>query len=469
MSPLVKRYITVLVVVVVGFFVFTAVWRYLHTGRLVITTANPSSYITVKSAEDDQKNNKSVLGQSQGQIRIRLPAGKYVVSIQGNRAILVSKLVEVEARKTLYYELKTPLIGAAEPVASVDAQNLVVNGSRLRYLDNESDNLSEISSQNPVPSAISGKSFESVTWADTGYGVAEDESGRLYEVDEGTLRAITLPKTSSNKDKVIYAVASNHRLYVAIGSDIYTSLGSSLKKIYTTEVGAPVLAASPDRLAIISTPQYGDGEDQPGFVEVISNSGRKLAESPAQADQAVWSPDGSKLVAVNYSGGSRVYDSKLNEIVELPNRSIKTAAWSGNNTVLFGVDNELWSYGVGSGQARVLATVTKGDVLEISVTPDRSFAYLITKSEEGSAISRFGLKDQKPDEVTGQLDIFLPLNLLACNVSYTNFAQPVIILQPFSPDSIENCRSAATSTLSDYQLDVSKLRFVDGPVFDQTD
>ena len=472
MSPFVKRYLIITLSIMLGLVVLTSLWRYLNTGNIVITTGSPDSYITVSKAEvgEDGAKHKKSIKSANGDLSMRVPAGKYVIDVQNERATLTSKLIDVKPRKTFRYNLAFPKLGSTEPVIAAEVQDLSVNSTTLQYLDATSAQLTRVTSQNPIPTVISEQTFSKIQWADMDYGVGQTGDGQLYEIKSGSVSKLSMPRGSANTKRLSFSVAKDRRLYVSVNADIYTKSSSSpFKKIYKTSAESPILAGSPSKLAILRSAQYGDGTDQSSYVEIISSSGNVIAKNSVNADQAIWSSDGRKLAVLSYSDNSYIYDDALLELAQLPSTSIKTAAWQSEDLLLYGSGKTLWSYSLNENQSLALADISSGDITEVALNSDNSYAYLSSQADEMSGISRFGLKKQKIGDSFKQLDVFLPLEQLSCFATYSNFVKPTIIMNPFSDALAANCQTTVTSTLRDYGLDTAKFDFVFGPVLPQTD
>ncbi len=448
-------------------FVGMGIWRFYHTGKIVVTSDSSNS-ITITSLKDPgHALNKPHSWHGTGKLSVVVPFGNYAIRVK-DRTVSIEQTAALLSHKTLRYDLRPAVAAVPEPVASIKASFLSVGVDRLSYLDSQGQLPSFITTTGSI-AQIGQTPLGSVKWADSNYGVGQDAAGRLYVIDGDTLADLATPEVPGSSNPVSYSIAPDRQIYLAFGTRIYAGNPSGgFKKIYTAALAPTELAASRQRVALVYSP--ANGSSSKPFITLVGTSGKFVKTLSGEAGLVSWSPDGSRLAVADYDGGASVFDNNLGFVQELSTDNISQLAWLNNDVLLYGVANLLWSHDVRSGRSTVIATLTPDRTIR-EVVPDttRSYAYLTSDTPAGGEIDRVGLKGQSAPAFVYKLAVFLPVSLDQCLVGFTNFSQPTIVLSPFSQVTAGGCEQAARSNLQDDQIDTSKLNFFIGPVVTSVD
>lgn len=475
LDPTIKLFMQRSLLILAGLFALLTVWNFFHTGEVsVITDRNDYSIAVYRTGGQGNINIERVVKSGQGNLHTHLSTGTYVVQVQTQRIIVATKTIQVRFRETANFSFKTQKLDPTEPVADLLASSMVADNSQLLYIDPDSNKVNRLDSQNILSGLYADYSFQSVQWIGPGYGVGQDDRGNIYEISGDSVQLIPLPFPSDASLR--YSLASNKRLYLLSGSDIYAGLSSytgitpgTFKKIHTTKAASPRIAASVDNLAIMSIVANGENNPDP-YVEVINNSGKLLSSKKLTANVGIWSPDGKQLLLIDSDSTSGIYDTQLRRTRLLPNETISDAVWTSNNSLLYGVNDLLWSYSVNDSTATTVARNTRGTIEEIVVDADNNYAYLAAKTEDGKGVlSRYGLKQQVVEDFIYKLGEFLPDTLDECLLGYINFSRPTVVLRPYSSEGIGACRQAAITRLQDYGLDPYKFSYSVGTILTEAD
>lgn len=450
------RFLGVLILMLILVFV----WRYVHTGKIVVTTNDKTNVITLTAVKDEDEQSSegdtAVIKKSQGNLNISVPSGKYVISVSG-KLLSVRKNVSLGARQTLTYKLNTPNAVNAEPVTGMAAGSLAANDSQLLFIDSKVNYLSKIDNQNNL-SHLGNQSLRNVKWADMTYGVGQDSNERLYVVNNGNIVPLRVPE--SYDSKVNFAVSKNRDIYLSFNKNVYVGSGNGFKKIYTAESVPSSLIAANGKVAVVFTPPDGSGEEPK--VIVLDKSGHVIKKAEIDGGVGSWSPDGEKLALIDYEESSVIVNEDLKELAVLPNETISHPAWLDSNTLIYNVNNEVWSYNLKEQLASVVSVLTPGSTInEIAVSEDAKYIYAALTNDNGGEIERIGLKGQKAPPIVYQLDAFLPVDLQDSSINYVNFyGSPIILVQPFGDTALSPQANlqAAQNELHQDGLDLSQLQ-----------
>lgn len=464
-----QKYLKYYVIGAICILVFTFIWQWLSTGSVRITTDNSSYNVTLSAVTGKQPTiSQDYTKQKHGRLNTRVKVGTYVAQIQTARTVVATKTVVVTHSKTVVFNYKTTPSNPSEPVIDKSGEAIAVDSNRLLFLDSNSNTITQVDSTNALNTAYVNQSLQSVQWISTDYGVGQDESGSLYEINGNTIHKLSLPN-GINRASIQYAVAANKQLYILTDASLYTgTVGSDLHKIQDVKVGNPVLSATPDAVAITNISAAGENTSTP-YVEIVTNEGKTAAKKSITANDGVWSPDGSSLLLINNDALSAVYDAHLGHQTLLPTKGISTAAWVDDNTIVYASGSTVWSYNAASQTAVAVGQISSGTVTTIAVDDAHSFAYLATSGGNGGTISRVSLRGEAPSSLSTQLASFLPDTVDACTIDYINFTQPTILLQPYSQVVQNECQQEANKRLQDYNIDISKLGFEFGPILTDAD
>lgn len=466
-----KKYAAWFMLGILFFAITISLWHFFRSGKVIVTVDNKSYFVTLNAVRGSgHEINKDYAKQSKGGLSANVATGTYIIQVQGPRTALITKTVVVGSRKTVRYNFVTPRLGIIEPVFNDNGQSISADNNHLVYLGRDTNQLSEINTQNITTTPYVQQLFSSIKWAGSNYGIGQDYNGALYEVKNGSANHIKLPSNIKQTGGITYAVSPDKHVYFSSGQSIYSGLvGGSFKEIYKTERSAPVLVASTKNILILSVPTEGDKEFK-YYVETIDRSGSLVAKKNIRAFSAKWSPNGQRVILTNLSGSSGVYSPNLKLEQILPSKRIAAAVWTDNKTIAYSSLNTLWSYSLANANALALAQ-TGGYINELAVDQNNSYIYVVSEyGDQGATITgRYGLLNQPVKEVAKHLDIYLPIYLARCTISFTNFSQPVIIAHPYVDGIGAECIKGAQIKLQSYGLDTTNLPFVVGSTFIQSD
>lgn len=446
-------------------------WHYLHTGTIVITTNN--KYDTIVLTEVTSKNSGTTNASPQtfkahNKLSVNVSLGQYIASVQGN-SVATNQLIKLSSHKTLRYNINPINATGVEPVTYQNAQDAVANSDGLLYLDNNTGNIEKVDTSNTL-STVSLQQFSKVKWANTLFGVGQDNNGHLYTINGSSINKLSVPFSYDGKN-INFDVSSNKVIYVSHGGDVYkgTSDGN-FKKIYSAKYGELALAAGLGQVAIDCEAEDTGDCAQATELAVVSYNGKinrvqSTAVTAGQLGAFTWSPNG-KYLAVPGVYGVNIYDDSLHQISALPtlNKSlISNLQWLDDNRLFYSIADQLWIYSLSNQKAQIIANMPLADnITGISVGEDKSYVYLTTfgvtgyNTNNGYALRRIGLRGQKTPNFIYQLQDILPLNLADCTASLTNFApqSPTILIEPF-PDS----NTSTTSYLQEVKTSLVQRGF----------
>lgn len=459
-----RRVISVIGVIIAALF-FLSIWHYYHTGTIVITTNGSSSSNTislskVKSGDDDEDTASSIssIKQGTGRLSVSVPLGTYIASVNG-RVLSISKTIDLSRHETLRYTLNAPQTTTTESVVSATTSGIVANSSELLYLDISTNKIREINSQNGF-SIVGGNNLESVAWADTGYGIAQDINKKLYIINNGSIMPLRLPETFPNSQTVLYSIAKNRQIYLAFGPRIYAGNATTgFKKIYTAKIPPDKIVASNSGVLIFSIPDVDDNDDGDEAEATLINNDLKTYTLDVSLNDAAWSPDGTKIALVGDGTNSLIVNNSLKQLAVLPNNGIGALTWANNHTLIYGLQNAILSYNLNSGQSQVIADLQTGSTITQTILDDNDkYLYVASQSDNGGEIDRIGLDGQQAPEVSYQISAFFPdiIDNGSCSVSYVNFAQPT--LNVVAASGLVDCQSAVQSALQQDGIPANQLR-----------
>jgi hypothetical protein len=439
--------------------------NYLSTGTIIVTTNHEDSTIILRGT--GQGNSFTKIGL--GSLSAAVGHGQYTATAKDGSQVNVQVINFGHGHKTLRYSMLLSGLLQVEPVAYQNTHDVTASNNGLVYLDGNDENLHKIDSQNSLVTIDPALQFQSVKWVNASFGVAQDNNGHLYTINDTSIDPLGVPFSYGGKP-VGFDVSQDKQIYVSYGADIYVGdQNGNFKKIYTALSSSPVIAAGTNQVAITDeTKGQNAGIFQP-LLAIVSNSGRVIKKAGAAGEirKLVLSPSGQYLVSVNESYAS-VYDSSLHQIVTVPaSSSVDNVEWLDNNKFFYTSRDELWLYDLGSQKAELLATMpfVAGSITSLGVSSDRSYVYLTTgDSSLGNnyAILRVGLKGQSVPGYISKLQGVLPLTLNDCSLSLVNFAQPATILVESFPNSNLSSQAylqEAQSALAQDGFDLGKLQF----------
>lgn len=432
---------------------------YLTTGKIMVSTNGMNDISVARSYSSSTAPN--VTGKNT--LSLKLHSGSYIVTVS-NRFFTSQRVVQVKAHQTQHVSVNLQNIGQVEPVASSEVSSLMATAQSLTYIDLGSHSLVYVNSQNQVQTLLPGISFNSIDWASSSLGIAQDESGNLYSIQGTVVKKLSLPITPSNNN---YALAPNGVIYFSDIKSLYTgSLKGSYKQILKNDDNLSVVNASNSGLVVYDdsssdkTPVYG--EDDNDILQLITPQG-KIYSDDIDVSDAVWSPDGLDFVVTGDGAtNTNVYNNQLKALYRLPQSNVNSIVWLNNSTILYGVGSNVWSYNIKTQTANVLTNVADlGYVSGIYPSQDGSYIYISIQDSSTNSIylTRLGLNNQPVSALMQQLQVFLPNIYAGCSIGYLDFTSPTIVVQG-SGSIYENCVNVAQSYLQIYTINTSSLNYI---------
>jgi hypothetical protein len=305
-----------------------------------------------------------------------------------------------------------------------------------------------------------------MSWSKSGAGIGQDSNNQLYKIEKYNIKRLSPPKPIASSTNVSSAISDDGTAYASIDSDIYLiGSGGGFTKIHTTNSFTPILVGSNNAVAVISPPRNDSdtnmesGSETP-IIEIVGSSGKITAKQNIKGMGGAWSPDGSKLLVTNYFGNSGIYDKNLDLLATLPNYRIDQVYWVDDKNIIYSVENTVWSYGTTTSQSHVLAQLGQGNTIKsIAVGNSKDHVYLASTSSDKYNLYRFGLRGQSVPGYITTLDVFLPVNLDSCNLSYVNFTKPPTIVMTAYPDDKSICQTQTDIELIQDGLGPNNFRY----------
>lgn len=457
-----KRFVSGLIGVCILFVLIVWGWHYLHSGTIIITT-NSSSPITLtkinSSGDDDSATQSSQSFTGHKRLSVRVSLGQYIAEVQGN-SIGTTQLVKLTSHETLRYTINPINTTGIEPVAYQSAQDLSVGNNSLAYLDSTTKQLYRIDSQNNITAFGPAYTFQSVKWANSSFGIAQDNNMHLYVISNDTVRPLTPPQPYSPNTTVNYAVAPDEQIYVSFGSNVYIGNASgNFRKLYTSSGSQLGLTAGPSQVLVIQN----ISESAQNVVEV--NNDGKAVSRDFDLGTVAWSPNGNYIASADEGGGT-IYNTIKNTAVTIPNISqvsfINAVTWLNNSTLFYSSGSQVWVYNLNTQRSQLLAnTPLANTATELALSPGNTYLYVLTGTGSGNtAIRRIGLSGQTVPSFIYQLQDIFPDLLNNYSMSLINFAgPPVILVQPYPDAPAGNYLQIASSQLQSLGFNVNNFQF----------
>ncbi len=456
----VRRLVPIVLAVVAALILLVSggewLYHYFTTGNLVVTTNSKYTDISVLPVS----NKSNVSRQGSGSLAVSLHTGEYYVSVE-NGSNGTSQYVKVKGRNaTTRISLQTAKPSGIAPVVYGNLQNVAADSSHLAYLD-QTTGIHYIDTSNNDSVVPNTNGFLSAAWASPTYGVGLDSSQGLFVINNTSVTPLTSPVSASDSAGTLYAVTPNRTIYVASGSALYSGTASSgLKQIYTNKSSNDALAAGNNEVASITTGLNGTKPQ----VVVVRKDG-KTAHKNFDASITGWSPwsPGDKYIAILAGRTGRIFDTSLHPVASIPESSISYATWLDDNTLLYSVGSELWSYSVAQQRSQIIGNAPLNEQIKsLSVSTDKTAIYLTTLdsyTNQVDAIRRINLKGQPVPDVVYRLQLLLPITENDYSISMVNFAgTPTIVVSvPVDSERASSLQSAQTTLQG--LVDISGLQF----------
>jgi hypothetical protein len=144
---------------------------------------------------------------------------------------------------------------------------------------------------------------------------------------------------------------------------------------------------------------------------------------------------------------------------------VNSPTWLDDNTVLYGINDQLWKYDLPSGSASVIAKLgDTGQVSQIAPSKDGAYVYISVQKTNtsdglGFELVRLGLRNQPISPALQKIRLLIPNLVNGCALGYTNFTHPTITTQG-SSSSRDLCIQNAKDYLQPYGVDLSLFQFV---------
>jgi hypothetical protein len=458
-----KKVILLIAAVIMVILVIVVTFQYLTVGKIIITTDDPNATITLTN-KHDEKSKEILSKEASKTLSLSLKKGEYLVSVAGN-SVAASQTVEVRAHKTTTYKINPIKTTGVEPVLTENSRSIAADNTRLMYISRANGELFKIDALSNITKINSPQHFQTIQWADASYGIAQDNKGRLYLIKNDSVSAVNPPVSYASADgNINYSLNSSRQLYLSIGTDIYKGTAErGFKKIYTSTTANPTIIAGSNQLAVIDK---SGNEDSPKNTEstltLVGDSGKKVHKDIDEVYETAWSPSGNYIFISNDSE-SMVLDSELKEVAIIPNQNVNTPIWLDDNTLLYALSDQLWSYSLQTHTSNVIANMPLGGAIgEITLSQDRSYIYLTAEHGYGNyEIKRVGLRGQAVADFIYQLQNILPDNRDNYSIGLLNFTRPTVIARPYT-DSTVNPQALVNSTRTEIQqagFDINKIQF----------
>jgi hypothetical protein len=399
--------------------------NYLTMGKVVISSSDTQAEVTLTKIGNTQFSKSGT-----GYLSLKLRSGRYVAVVAGNSQG-ASQIIDVKARKTVRYNLTPPPTVGVEPVVDIGGSYMAASREQLFYIDNASQNLYKIDSQNKVSLVDDAHRLISAKWASATEGLAEDTNNHLYAIKDGGVSALTLPVSSVGS----YDIAADQSVYFSHNNDIYKgSLGGNFSKIYTAKNPFTSLSASIKGVAVISSPSADNTKSYKNNVTFVS-SGQTISKDISVYASSAWSPGGRYFASAG-NADYKIYDNSLGEIADIPND-------------------------LSTGKSVQIANMPLGaTVSQLSLSDDKAYVYASVAGLNGSSgsMKRVSLNKMPVPKIVYQLQDVLPIDEEGCTFLLVNFTAPVVTVLPASAGQSQICLQNAGLELSQDGFDLKLLR-----------
>jgi hypothetical protein len=424
--------------------------NYLTMGKVVISSSDTQAEVTLTKIGNTQFSKSGT-----GYLSLKLRSGRYVAVVAGNSQG-ASQIIDVKARKTVRYNLTPPPTVGVEPVVDIGGSYMAASREQLFYIDNASQNLYKIDSQNKVSLVDDAHRLISAKWASATEGLAEDTNNHLYAIKDGGVSALTLPVSSVGS----YDIAADQSVYFSHNNDIYKgSLGGNFSKIYTAKNPFTSLSASIKGVAVISSPSADNTKSYKNNVTFVS-SGQTISKDISVYASSAWSPGGRYFASAG-NADYKIYDNSLGEIADIPNVAISSPLWTSDSSLIYSVKDQLWEYDLSTGKSVQIANMPLGaTVSQLSLSDDKAYVYASVAGLNGSSgsMKRVSLNKMPVPKIVYQLQDVLPIDEEGCTFLLVNFTAPVVTVLPASAGQSQICLQNAGLELSQDGFDLKLLR-----------
>lgn len=460
-NPLVKFGIRIgglIILCTAGYFAL----QYASSGTLTVATGSNTAAITTSSIPPlqtqttEQSIKPAVTKTSKGSMNVRLHAGNYIVTVQ-NGSSQESKLVSIGWLSHVAVTIKPASLGEAttEPVLYESVQNIAADSNRMIYLNNTFNGIEYINNQNQTQPITGNQYFTSVAWADPQYGIAQDNSGKLYIVNGSGAQPLQSPISNLISDAgASYAIAPNRTIYIALGSKVYRGTGDgNFSQIYSDFTASDSLVAANNQLMVIN-PNVG-GSSNSGVATIITTS-NKIFDKNFGYPVSGWTPwsANGKYIVISVNSNPEIFDASLKQVGNVPQLpSISIGAWSGDNTLYYASKGQLWSYDMTQHDTRLIANAPDGkNIQALTVSSDGAYVYATASNANGTyprLVFRVGLKGQSVSSDLSALQDVLPISMPTYTIGLKNFSgKPVIDITTYPGTDPTGVQQSAQDIIS---------------------
>ena len=316
-----KRYIYVIVtIVIVGIFVFIA-FNLLSKGTLQVTASNETDVRIINN-----KDNSEILNK-RGSFSTRLKPSSYTVSAS-TATSQFEKVLDIKASSK--EEIKIPELKSEQSLIlfNIEARGINKYKDTFQYVDNNSDYLMSLSEKSTQPSTINlnlGRIYF-YNWADSNHGIfLGDRNGDtvLSSMTNGQYRQY------DTGGRVVNAAAINNvgDIFVSSGKEILSYTNGGWKKVTETIIDSPTVSAS-DKILLISSVPPSSEESISNFKHktILTNleNNTKFEKEYSAIEKSI-NPSSTKI-AITTENEAFITDNKLNKKKNLP-PDIKYLNW----------------------------------------------------------------------------------------------------------------------------------------------
>jgi hypothetical protein len=461
----VKKYIIYFVLFVVSIFIAWIVTILLTTTTLEVTTNNQKNSLTLEEMSPERRSID--LGTKPGNFKKRLHTGTYIVTVKygyaSSQQTIILKAGE-DKKVTINLNTQVNQSGSLQNITSLGAFNIVADTSSVRFIDRNQTpaKLYTLDSSNSLKGIIPNISFDSISWADTSYGVGRIGS-QLLAIDGMSTKDITLPTKLST-----FTIAPNHDVYITNGQYLYRGqAANNFKNILSADDGSEIKIVSASNDSVLLSEKFNDSNRE-GKLITLSKDGNKN-EITKQVYEGVWSRSGKYLAITGDT--STVYDAHLKKITDLPINNVGALAWIDDSNIAYADSNLIWKFSVDSRQSAVLATTSNGvgTVSQMTMSQDGKSLYVAVQNPSTSNGYTFYLaryifnQTITTDPILQKLSLILPNTpATGCTTDYVNFTKPTVVVS--SIGSIRQfCIDQTKKYLQGYKIDINTImiQFID--------
>jgi hypothetical protein len=465
----IRKYVFWVIGGIITIFLLAWLWRYYHTGTIIITTNDPDNAITLTKINSDGSKDNSKKFTGREKLSVTVATGSYEAYVKGS-SIATFQIIKLGPRKTVHYNINPVNATGVEPVVYQDAEGITATSRQLIFLDNSSGTLYNIDGQNKLSKVDAQQHYQTVKWSDPSFGVVQDNNSRLYSVINGKVSALNVP-FNYDDSYVNYDVSPDKKIYISHSTEVYRGdYRGDFKKIYTSDSDKPNLAATRGSVAVSSSRFGSNASNVSSPVLAIIGADGSIKDGGEEAERLSWSPNGQYLATVNETNPT-IYDNSLKRVAVVPTSSIVgQLGWLDKDTLLYSLNDELWTYNVAGQKSQLLSNAPlSNSITGLYVSSDHAYIYITTFDSFTSdrAIRRIGLRGQRVPDYIYQLQAIMPLQLNSRYLGLINFyGPPNVLVSVYPPENTQSAISSAKRILQDRGFDVSVFRFSPFPVGD---